>query len=268
MSSTQDYGPEIPVVEVPLYDQFSEDYDRFVNWEGRLSFEWPFLSSRLEAAGARRVLDVACGTGQHSIALARAGYEVVGADLSQAMIAVAQSNARESGVDVKFIVAGFGQLAETGPFGGRFDAILCLGNSLPHAMTAEALREALRDFGTVLRPGGLLIVQNRNFDLVWETRERFMPPETHRDGNEERIFIRFYDFHEETITFNVNTLHRTGTKWISSIEGTELRPIFRDEMTVALSETGFAGVELYGGLAGEPFDPRSSGNLVAVARLL
>ena len=48
-----------------MYDTFSTDYDRFVNWPSRLAAELPFIESQLEAAGARRVLDAACGTGQH-----------------------------------------------------------------------------------------------------------------------------------------------------------------------------------------------------------
>ena len=84
--------PERAAAAVPLYDSF-DDYDRFVNWERRLAYELPFIEAQLQAANARRVLDVACGTGQHALALARRGYEVVGADLSAAMIERARENA-------------------------------------------------------------------------------------------------------------------------------------------------------------------------------
>jgi ubiquinone/menaquinone biosynthesis C-methylase UbiE len=68
--------------EVPLYDALSDDYDRFVNWENRLAYEMPFIERTLREVDARRVLDVACGTGMHAIQLARRGYKVVGADPS------------------------------------------------------------------------------------------------------------------------------------------------------------------------------------------
>jgi SAM-dependent methyltransferase len=57
------------VSQVPLYDALAADYDRFVEWEGRLSHELPFLTALFEAHRVRRVLDAACGTGQHAIAL-------------------------------------------------------------------------------------------------------------------------------------------------------------------------------------------------------
>ena len=79
-----------------MYDQFSSDYDRFVNWPNRLVVEMPFIERQLqaialEAAGPARVLDAACGTGVHAIALAQRGYRVAGADLSAGMIERAAS---------------------------------------------------------------------------------------------------------------------------------------------------------------------------------
>jgi SAM-dependent methyltransferase len=106
--------------EVPLYDALSDDYDRFVNWESRLAYEMPFIERILREADARRVIDVACGTGMHAIELARRGYDVVGADLSAPMIERAKENASTlrqaqdsaAGFQTHFIVAGFGELAE------------------------------------------------------------------------------------------------------------------------------------------------------------
>jgi hypothetical protein len=40
-----------------MYDDFSTDYDRFVDWNGRLAAEMPFIEGQLEAADAHRVLD-------------------------------------------------------------------------------------------------------------------------------------------------------------------------------------------------------------------
>jgi len=250
--------------EVPLYDHFADDYDRFVDWKGRLAYELPFLLRRLREAGAQRVLDVACGTGHHSLALADAGYDVTGVDLSTHMIERARENARRRGVAARFEVAGFGELA--GKLGEKYDALLCLGNSLPHALTADALREALADFRAVLRPAGILILQNRNFDQVLPTRDRFMPPQSHVEGDREWLFVRFYDFHDETITFNMMTLRREPAGWGSSVESTELRPIVQAELEEALPAAGFASLQLFGALAEEPFDAGQSGNLVVVAR--
>lgn len=247
---------------VPLYDNLAEDYDRFVNWTGRLAHEMPFLQRLFQAGGVQRVLDAACGTGQHAIALARQGYQVAGADLSAAMVDQARQNAAAAGVEVEFAVAGMGQLARLGRV---FDAVLCLGNSLPHLLTAEATQDALADFAAVLRPGGLVVIQNRSFDRIWAGKERFMGPQSHRSGQDEWIFVRFYDFLEETVAFNMIRLRRTEAGWMQDVESTLLRPIFHRQLAAGLEQAGFEQVSFYGSYAAEPFDPAESGDLIAVA---
>ena len=248
--------------QVPLYDALAVDYDRFVNWEGRLSHELPFFASLFEQHGVQRVLDAACGTGYHAIALAQRGYHVVGADLSAPMVARAGENASAHGVDVRFAVAGLGGYAA---LGRSYDAAICLGNSLPHLLSGAAVAEALADFSAVLRPGGLLVIQNRNFDRVWRERERFMPPQSYRDAEGEWVFLRFYDFHEESLTFNMLRLRRRGEGWSQHVESTDLRPIFAPDLVPALEDAGFGLVTLYGSYDGSSFDPAASGDLIAVA---
>jgi glycine/sarcosine N-methyltransferase len=252
----------MPVTQVPLYDALAADYDRFVNWEARLAHELPFFDGLFEAEGIHRVLDAACGTGHHAIALARRGYQVVGADLSEAMVDQARENAAAAGVDVTFAVAGLGDLRS---LGATFDAAICLGNSLPHLLTEQSLAGALDDFAAVLRLGGLLVIQNRNFDRVWAERERFMAPQTYRDGQQEWVFVRFYDFHPETVTFNMVRLKRQAEGWTQDVESTELRALFWREMATLLAEAGFE-VGFYGDYKGSAFDEAQSGDLIAVAR--
>ena len=267
-------------MNVPLYDGLSADYDRFVHWPKRLAAELPFIERQLVASGARRVLDVACGTGQHAIALARQGYQVTGADLSAPMIARAQENAAirrgEAPYSPDFVVAGFGELATK--VGGSFDALLCLGNSLPHVLAEQALQATLADFAAVLRPGGLLLVQNRNLDAVAEhvpmaRRARWMPLQAHRDDEgREWLFLRFYDLDGPgnraagTLTFNLVTLQREGTgEWTQRVQETTLRPWLHDELTGAIAAAGFEDLACYGDMGGMPF-AADSPNLIITAR--
>jgi SAM-dependent methyltransferase len=251
------------VSQVPLYDALAVDYDRFVDWKGRLSHELPFFTSLFEAHGVQSVLDAACGTGHHAIALAGQGYRVVGGDLSGAMIQRARENAASHGVDVSFVVAGLGGFAALGK---TFDAAICLGNSLPHMLSAEAVAEALADFAAVLRPGGLLVIQNRNFDRVWAEKERFMSPQSYRDGSGEWLFLRFYDYHQETVDFHMVRLRQSEGGWAQDVESTELRPVFRSDLAVALAAAGLGEIACYGSYDGSDFDPDRSGDLISVSK--
>lgn len=265
-----------------MYDDLSTNYDRFVHWPGRLAVELPFLERQLQAVGARRVLDVACGTGQHAIALARRGYAVVGTDLSAGMIRQARANAAEAPVagdgigtgTVRFEVAGFGGLARRA--GTGFDALLCLGNSLPHLLTPADLAQTLQDFGACLRPGGLLLIQNRNFDQVLALREqdpashtwRWMEPQAHQDRQAEWLFLRFYDAEPDgTLAFNVVTLHRKGSVgWNQQVTTTRLWPQTHHGLRAALAAAGFGQITAWGDLQGAPFEAAQSPNLILTAR--
>jgi SAM-dependent methyltransferase len=255
---------------LPAYDAFSSDYDRFVNWNNRLTFELPFLEkqlSSLDALSGLRVLDAACGTGMHAIALARRGCLVTGADLSLGMVERSRANASAAGLPVSFVQAGFGSLsAEFPPH--SFDALLCLGNSLPHILTPTGLSAALVDFSACLRPGGLLLIQNRNFDAVMTRRERWMEPQNHLEDGTERIFLRLYDYLPDgLIDFHILTLCREPDgRWQQQVNTTRLFPLMRDPLVKALQDAGFDQVTVYGGLDGSPFDPNASGNLVLSAR--
>ncbi|MBN1933494.1 MAG: class I SAM-dependent methyltransferase [Anaerolineae bacterium] len=253
-------------MSTPLYDQFSTDYDRFVNWDKRLAGELPFIERQLEAVRAKCVLDVACGTGRHVIALAQRGYQVVGVDVSAGMIARARQNAQIESVDVEFIVAGFGELAPT--IEERFDAVLCLGSSLPHIASMDDLAPTLRDFAAVLRPGGLLILQNRNFDRVLLKRDRWMPPQSYRESDTEWLFLRFYDFNADgSFTFNVATLRRqSGGPWQQQVESTALWPLQAQEILVALQSAGFESTTMFGDMQGASFAPEASPNIVVTAQ--
>jgi 2-polyprenyl-3-methyl-5-hydroxy-6-metoxy-1,4-benzoquinol methylase len=249
----------------PLYDALSDDYDRFVAWRGRLAYELPFIEKQLAAAGARSVLDVACGTGMHAIALAERGYRVTGTDVSVGMIERARLNANSADLEIPFVAAGFGELSDR--LEGSFDALLCLGNSLPHVLTMETLRRTLEDFAAVLRPGGLLLIQNRNFDAVIGGGKRWMEPQAYREGDREWLFVRFYDFSPDgTLTFNVLTLQRDEEgDWSQRAEATRLRPWLHADYLSVLADTGFGAVTSYGDMTGSPFDPAESGNLILTA---
>jgi len=256
------------------YDDFSGDYDRFVNWEERLSAEMPFLleksqSSVPENGRSARILDAACGTGMHAIALAKAGNRVSGSDISKEMIRAAKKNARAARLYVDFKTAGFGALAEVFSNSSTypFDTIICLGNSLPHLLSEEAILDALTDIAKCLRPGGYLLLQNRNFDAVMAEKNRWLGTQSHVDGTHEWLFLRFYDFDPDgLITFNIIRLFRDGIgPWKKNISTTRLFPLKQDVLLPLLEKAGFHQISCSGQMGNVPFCPVKSGNLVITA---
>jgi glycine/sarcosine N-methyltransferase len=248
--------------QVPLYDEFSESYDVMVSWNERLAREGSFFRDLIRRVDARRVLDVGCATGGHVLRFSEMGLEAVGVDPSSKMIQIAQSRAAgRSGVS--FLQAGFGELAEK--VGGKFDLVVCLGNTLPHVLTKPALDDALQDMGAVLRENGLLAIQQLNYDRILAEQQRFLGVSSGIREGVEHLFFRFYDFDGLKITFNVVTLKKENGQWGFRVDSTRLRAIRWAELKTALARAGFVSIEAYGSFDKEPFDPANSMDLVVVA---
>jgi SAM-dependent methyltransferase len=103
----------------------------------------------LERSGARRVLDLGCGSGWLSIYLARAGFLVAGIDVAAHAIELAQSWANNEGLEIQFDCGDIGDL----PYPpGSFDAIVA--NSIFEHLTYDLAAATLARLKTILVPGG------------------------------------------------------------------------------------------------------------------
>ena len=255
---------------IAFYDALAPMFDVMTDWDARLATEGPFLRAQLARAGAHRVLDAACGSGGHALWLAKQGYEASGADVSPVMIALARQKAEAAGQTIVFQVAGLADLpasATAGPAG--FDALFCLGNSLPHLLTQAALTAALRGMAEVLRPGGLLVLQNLNYDLRWRTQPRWFAAQGGELGGRPVLVWRFadYDLSANCINFNIALFREDHKDWAVEVHTTPQRPLCRADLLAALADAGFTAIETYGKMALplEPFAPDRSGDLVVVA---
>ena len=140
-----------------------------------------YVRARLPLQGAR-VLDVGCGGGLLSEALAKAGADVVAIDLAPELVKVARLHGLESGVDVDYRVQPVESLADEQP--GGFDAVTCM-EMLEHVPDPAAILVAC---ARALRPGGRLFVSTLNrtpaaFALAIVGAEyiaRLLPTGTHR----------------------------------------------------------------------------------------
>jgi glycine/sarcosine N-methyltransferase len=246
-----------------FYDAFAVDYDHFVNWPARLNNESPFLVANLTRAGAHTVLDLAGGTGQHAIALAKAGFAVSLADISLEMVQHARRNALQAEIALPVYQSGFGELSA---LEAKYDALICLGNSLPHILDSDALNRSIADMTAVVNPGGIMIWQLRNFERVLALHERFMGPQSWQTPENEELYVRFYDFIPPLVRFNLLRLHRQGgSNWSQTIEQTVLYPWTLPELREILNNLGWRISGVYGNLVGEPYQKETSSDLVLVA---
>jgi SAM-dependent methyltransferase len=143
---------------------FVDKWDELIDWEARAKSEGRFFIDVLKARGKETVLDVATGTGFHSIQLLKAGFDVTSADGSAEMLARAFDNGREKGLVLKTVHADWRWLNKD--VKGKFDAIICLGNSFTHLFDENDRRRALAEFYAALKHDGILIIDQRNYDSI------------------------------------------------------------------------------------------------------
>lgn len=214
---------------------FVEKWDELIDWRKRYESEGGFFVDLLRSRGVRSVLDVATGTGFHSVRLVEEGFETVSVDGSAEMLAKAFENGLGYGGHILRVVhADWRRL--TKDVHGQFDAVVCLGNSFTHLFSEQDRRKALAEFYSVLKPDGVLVLDQRNYDSILDNgfssrrtyyycgEEVTAEPEYVDDG-----LVRFrYRFSDDSL-YHLNMF-----------------PLRRDYVRRLLREVGFQRVETYG----------------------
>lgn len=166
----QDYGEDPTAVRqsgkytTEYVRGFVEKWDELIDWEQRAKSEGRFFIDVLKARGKTSVLDVATGTGFHSVQLLKAGFDVFSADGSAEMLAKAFKNGVDNDVVLKTVHADWRWLNRD--VHGKFDAVICLGNSFTHLFDEADRRRALAEFYAALKHDGILIIDQRNYDTI------------------------------------------------------------------------------------------------------
>ncbi|KAJ3608595.1 hypothetical protein NHX12_023127 [Muraenolepis orangiensis] len=138
-----------------------------------------WLVALLRREGVRQVLDVACGTGVDSIMLLEESFKMVSVDASDKMLKYALKSRWERRKEPAFdqwVIEESNWLTlpeDIQKPGSGFDAVICLGNSFAHLPDFKGDQSdqklALQNIAAMVKPGGILIIDHRNYDYILET---------------------------------------------------------------------------------------------------
>lgn len=246
------------------------NYRRVIAWPARIQREAPLLTEVFGSVPAERrgrgVLDLGCGTGEHSRFLFASGFAVTGVDSSPAQLATAREG--EGGPD--FVLGELPAIGGLVPEG--FGGALCLGNTLPHLETEEALRGFLAGLASRLLPGAPFLLQLLNYDRILSRGERTLPTNV-RPGDapgEEIVLVRLMTPGEEgRVVFTPATFvyrpHGTPPLELVACRNVLLRGWRRAELEGQLDAAGLSVESRMGGMRREPWD-EASPDLVLLCR--
>lgn len=239
-----------------FYEEFIEKYDKLISWKNRYNRESKFYQKLFSENRVKTIFDCACGTGQHVIMFNKMGYSATGSDLSTAMVKKARINAKKYNTKTDFRVADFRKLSNT--VDNKFDAVICVGNSLSHLSSEKDVIKALKGMRDVIRSKGVVIIQQRNYDMLVRKRQRFMPITVGKDES----FFYVLDYYPNKIIFNVvNLENKTGR---FNVFKSQYTPLKKGKLTKLIRKAGFRNIKFYGNYKFKKFDIRNDENLIAV----
>ncbi|MDF0728560.1 class I SAM-dependent methyltransferase [Cytobacillus sp. S13-E01] len=166
------------------YQQFAYLYDdlmRDIDYSQWITFIKEMLQKNEVNKEQLRVLDLACGTGELSVRLAKEGYDVTGIDLSEDMLSVAQAKAMSSNKSISFYQQNMAELAGHDPF----DVIIIFCDSLNYLPSSEEVQQTFQRVFDQLVLGGLFM-----FDIhsIYKMEHIFMD-QTFVSNDEDISFI-------------------------------------------------------------------------------
>lgn len=219
------------------YDRFTADVD-YAAWADYL--EKHFSRSKLPI---HTVLDLACGTGSLTCELAQRGYEMIGADLSEEMLAQAAEKARDvSGIPPIFLH----QAMEELDLYGTIDACVCCLDSVNYVTRPKKLARAFQRVHTFLMPGGLFL-----FDINTPDKLRGLDGQLFMDEDEDAccIWRAEYSPRRRICTYGFDLFFRTENGlWDRMEEVHEEYAYERSELEDMLRQAGFRQIKQYGEL--------------------
>ena len=244
------------------YDIFAPIYDFEYD---ELEEDIPFYRDLALAAGGP-CLELGCGTGRVLIPVAKAGVEVVGLDVSPAMLAVAREKVEGLARDVQARIRLVeGDMRDFDLGGATFNLVYIPFRSFLHLLTVEDQVQALATIRRHLRPGGRLALNffNPRLDVIASGMTRrdatpFLERTTDLFRGERLVqwacsrYDPFTQVVEHELVYDrvaadgklvERVYRRLVTRWIYRFEAEHL-----------FARAGFAVEALYGDFAGRPFE--------------
>lgn len=238
-------------------DAFWKDMHPFMFPEESFAYAFPQIEKvlTLTKPAGKAALDLCCGPGRHSIALAKTGYKVTGVDRTKFLLDIARARAENAKANVEWVQMGMRDFTRI----DAFDIAINMFTSLGYFNNKREDVQVLGNILASLKPGGVFLI-----DLIGKERlaRVLQPTESHVLPDGTKLIQRHEVFDDWTRMRNEWILIRktkaTSFKFHQTIySGQELR----DRM----EQAGFTDVRLYGNLNGEEYGPDAS-RLIAVGR--
>ena len=228
------------------YEALAASYDRLTNdvdYEATVAFYREILAE--EGLRPRTAVDLACGTGSVSVLLAKQGLRVIGVDMSEEMLTVAQQKTEGLQNPPRFVCQKLQNLAL--PRG--VDLAVCALDSLDYITVPADCAEAIRRVYRALNPGGIFI-----FDVNTPEKLRAMDGQVYLDEDDDVYCVWRGEFDEKTniCTYGMDLFQRQDRLWRRSFEEHREYAYSAQQLAEYLKAAGFTNIRVYADRRMEP----------------
>ncbi len=222
------------------YHALASSYDRLTNdvdYEKIVDFYHAILAR--EGVTPRSAIDLACGTGSVALVLARRGYRVVGADMSEEMLTVAAQRAQEADLPIQWTL----QLMQELRLPRAVDLAVCALDGLDYILEPADCKEAICRVYRALNPGGIFI-----FDVNTPEKLRSMDGQVFLDEDEDVycVWRGEFDVQSNICSYGMDLFQRDGGIWHRSFEEHREYAYSARQLTEFLKSAGFTHIRIYG----------------------
>jgi len=214
-----------------FFKQEAPGYENY-GFTKNTAFEVRFIIEELGLKEGQEILDIGCGTGRHSLALAAAGFKVTGIDLSEDQLQIARAKAVEQGLPVDLIRGDASRII----LEKRFDHAICLCEGAFSLFEAgmdpvSYHLDILSNINRMLKPGGRFLLTALNgFRMI-------------RKSSDEDITNAAFD--PQTVSTTEEIELKNGLKIEVRQKG-----FLPSELKRMLESSGFEVSDIWGGTAG------------------
>lgn len=231
------------------YHALAVSYDRLTNdvdYGATVAFYYEILNR--EGLSPRTAVDLACGTGSVSAILARKGLQVIGVDLSEEMLTVAQQKTGELEDPPRFVCQSLQKLH----LPRAVDMAVCALDSLDYITDPADCAQAIRRVYKALNPGGIFIFDVNTPEKLWA-----MDGQVFLDEDDDVYCVWRGEFDEETniCSYGMDLFQRRGKLWERSFEEHREYAYSQEQLVGYLKAAGFTHIEVYADRRLEPPRP-------------
>jgi CBS domain-containing protein/ubiquinone/menaquinone biosynthesis C-methylase UbiE len=254
-------GNKMPYLENEEYhDWIARHFDLAIGWESRIPSEIPALISLFQKKGAKKIIDVGCGTGEHAVALAKNGFQVVGIDSSRVMIKIAQSKLKTLPKDlrakVKFIQGNY--VRELKRLKGEYQAAMFMGNAMAHI--PKTYNEVMKELNEILpKKKSIVVSQLINWEKAIKFNNRIYRFAVQQSGLSpvwKHAYLWFYDppvKKGDLLTLNIEILDFDGRRWsVRGMNAVQTVAFTKNELKKTFEAADFPKITFCGSKNKEP----------------